>query len=160
MKKAIIMSLAFLLIAMQLTGCGASGECKAVVEKFETACNELDVNGILDCMNPTVAEPIKTGLNFLSGIVQQGSQELMDLIGNALLSSEQTEGEDVDASEMFGSMDIEVKNCKVDKDTAVVQAEITFNAFGKEITKQAELDMIQKEEAWYIDGFRFVDATE
>ena len=157
MKKLCILSLAVILIALQLTGCGAGKECKAVVDKFETACNQLDVNGILECINPTVAKPIQTGLNFISGIVQKGSEELINLIGEALVKSD---SEGVDTSEMFASMDIVVKNCKIDDDTAVVQAEITFMAFEKELTKFAEFEMVQKEEAWYINGFQFVDALE
>lgn len=50
--KKIIALLLCVVLMMQFTACGDDSKCKEVIEKFETACKESDLGGILDCITP------------------------------------------------------------------------------------------------------------
>lgn len=53
------------LLIVSLSGCkgggivGKSAECKSLINKFEKSCNEVDIQAILDCIDPKISDPIK-----------------------------------------------------------------------------------------------------
>lgn len=60
------------------------GKCKAVITDFQTACNELDVDGILDCLKPSVSNPLKIALGIGSVVTSKSSDEMLEGILDAL----------------------------------------------------------------------------
>ena len=64
-KKGILWVLLSVLLIVSLSGCkgggivGKSAECKSLINKFEKSCNEVDIQAILDCIDPKISDPIK-----------------------------------------------------------------------------------------------------
>ena len=63
------------IMVLSLTACG-KGEVKEVVNRLEAGINKMDVNEILECINPEVANPIK----LLVGTFGQGEELLLELV--------------------------------------------------------------------------------
>ena len=52
MKKRMIAFCLAIVVMLGVVGCGAKSECKELIGNLEDACNEMDVNAMLDCFNP------------------------------------------------------------------------------------------------------------
>lgn len=148
MKRFAAMLLAAIMMLTLLTGCGAKGAVKETISNFETACHALDVRGMLDCMNPTISKPLLTALNLLgvddtSGVLE----ELVDVLGIFEGAGEKTEV-------FIQSIKIDPQDFKFNdnNDKCTVFAELSY---GEENTKAVTIDLVLKDEVWYISDLDF-----
>ena len=70
MKKIIAVAVMLVLLvtmAFSVTGCQAADktEIRTVINEFEGACNKLDFDAVLDCINPQIADKVKLALGFV-----------------------------------------------------------------------------------------------
>ena len=98
MKRKVICGVLCVISAMQLAGCGNKGkaDCENVVNEFEYACNELDIDAILRCLHPDVADPIRAVLSLANMVSGEETEDVVDMIASEL--GGELEKENVDVS--------------------------------------------------------------
>ena len=151
MKRSIIKGTALFLMAVllisTLSGC-ANKEVKDLIGRFETSCQAMDVDGMLDCCNPTIVKPLRgvlgiLGVKDLNGIVDSLSNILgaFDLKGNS--------PEDVLKTVKITPTKYETNSTK---DGCSVQATITYVLNGKTVEKNVQIACTKGSEGWYISS--------
>lgn len=154
MKKRFALLFVVVMASMTLlTGCksGDKKECLYVIEEFQYACNNLDVDAMLRCMDPDVADPIRIVLA-MSGM--DASEQLGQLV-DAMLS-DVSEGEE-GASQILGSIVIEPKDVEVGKKTAVAYCRISFSVNGVDVVRFVDISLRIHDDTWYITSIMMVD---
>lgn len=156
-NKRFICLIVVLLLTFQFTACGGSAkkECQNVLDEFEYACNELDVDAMLRCINPEIADPLRIGLALYTHVTDQDIEDTVDDIGAALISS--MSEVNIDAEELFQSMKLETEKIKSKGKNAVAYVKIQFETLGIEVEKYGEFDLRKVEDNWYIESFAFTE---
>lgn len=128
---------------------GEKGEIKTLIKNYENACNDLDMEAILDCINPSIASKIELATGVLGMLTGADSDELFDKL-SGLLSTEALGGKD-----FFGSLKIKVKDIEIDGDTAVVTADISYTVKDKSTQEEATIDCVRVDDVWYVGTLGF-----
>ena len=68
-NKIILLSL-IIMITLFISGCGEEKKCANQIQSFVSACNELDAEGILSCMDPSIADPIRITFGVIGTAVE------------------------------------------------------------------------------------------
>lgn len=150
MKRMIALSLALLMTVTMLTGCGAKGDVKELLQDCESACQALDVERIAGCFNPGVVEP-------LMGVLGLFGVELSDL--NALLSGFVGFADshtDSELEELYRSLKISPQDYVFNdaKDACDVSAEVSYTVNGQEEKGLSVFHCEQVDGEWYIFSIR------
>ncbi len=145
-------SLTLLLVVCFLTMAACDGkqknEIKSVVAEFEYACNTLDVEAILNTINPRVADKIKIALGIYGLFFNQDTSEVLESISEALIGDSELDGND-----FFRSIEIEVREISLDEESAVAEAKVQYIIAGEEYKREAEFKCVYYLEEWYISSF-------
>ena len=150
--RFLALGIALLLAVSCLSGCGgASKEVNNLMTEFEHACNTLDIDAMLNCIDPTVADPVKVGLSLYGMFAQNDNDKTLDQIAGGLSGDPKLNG-----NEFFSSIKIEVKKTSVKGDNATVETNIQYKLLGQNYNRDASFTCIEKSGKWYIKGFRFV----
>ena len=160
MKRRICLMMVIVMMTFCVTGCGKKEqkECEIVLDEFEYACNELDVDAILRCLNPRISDPIRIGLAFVSNWTSMDTEDMVDEIAASLVeSADETQ---MNAMELFQSIELETIDYASEDGYGAVLCKATFETMGVEMEKYVIFDMVRIEEQWYIDSFEFVDYVE
>lgn len=143
---AVLLTAAF--IVSVLVGCSAKNDVKDTISAFESSCQSLDVKGMLACINPTISKPILSAMDLLGVEDTSGTLELLagalDLFGDAGQSTE----------EFVQSIRIKPNSYVFNdaKDECTVTAVLSY---GDDDSKIITLQMILKENSWYIGDINF-----
>ena len=159
MKRKVICGMLCVISAMQLAGCGNKGkaDCENVVNEFEYACNELDIDAILRCLHPDLADPIRAVLSLANMVSGEETEDVVDMITSEL--GGELEKENVDSEEMFNSLEIDTTDYEEHGRTADVYADISFELAGEPMERFGVFHMEQVNEQWYISSFEFTADT-
>ena len=147
-KRFAAVILAAIMMLTLLTGCGAKGAVKETVSNFESACHALDVRGMLECMNPTVSKPLLAALDLFGvGDTSGVLEDLVEILGIFEGAGEKTE-------EFIQSIKIAPQKYEFNdnKDKCTVLAELSY---GDEKAKAITIDLVLKDEVWYIKDMDF-----
>ena len=152
--KRIVVSLVSIVLVMSMLLCmvscgGQKKEIKNLVSEFENACNTLDFESVLDCINPKVAEGIKFGAGIVGMFTNMTTEDMFGKLADVLSN------EDLGGAEFFESIKIDVKDIEIDSETASVSALIKYNVSDKDVEKEAMLKCTYDSEKWYISGLSF-----
>lgn len=151
MKRVAALVLA-LSLCLTLCACGDKSEIKDTIEDFEEACQTLDLNDILDCLDPTVAEVVGGGAGLIGKLTGQSSEELLDSIVPALFGADFS-------SAFLQSIDIKVKDVAVNGANATAMCTVTYLYEGQEQSKDATFELVKEgvddDADWYITGIDF-----
>ena len=143
---------------VQATACGgANGKCREVIKNFETACNDGDVDGMLDCITPSISTPAKLAVgvtNLIPGV--DLSDTLTEVLGKIMKSTDV----DVDASSLFSTMKLDITKSKKDSKDRLVYVDISYEVLGTPINSYGVFRMEEDHKEWYIKSFQFVDSDE
>lgn len=122
---------------------------KAVMTKLQTACNELDVNGMLDCVDPDEAGNLKLAAG-AAGLLGKNNADIL----KKLISKVGDYG-DIDAEEFFSSVRITVNSIKLSSDSqsADVAATVTAESNGETKSRDVMIACVQKNGNWYAKDF-------
>lgn len=158
MKQAKRYISAILLTVIMLfgtTGCTSkSSQINDTLSEFEYACQNLDVNAILKCIDPDISNPIRLGLAIFSTIADADYEDIVDGLFDNISSLEFDF--DFNAKEFLRTISITDTEVKAKKNTAVVTCKAGFELAGEYFDKYAEIDMIKKDEKWYISSLDFL----
>lgn len=150
MRKVFVSVVAVVLcVAMMfsLTGCTAKSEVKSLIKQFEKACNDLDFNAVLECINPKIADNIKTAAGFIGMFTDTDSEEMFDSLSKFLSN------DDIGGTDFFSSIKIDIKEIEIAEDTATVLTEITYEVGNEKTTREATFKCEMYNEKWYITSF-------
>lgn len=143
---SVILALA---MVCSLTGCSKANEdIENLMTEFEYACNTLDIDAVLDCINPKVSDKIRLAVGVLGMFTETDSDEMFESLAAALAGESEVIG-----TEFFSSIKIEVNDIQAEKDTATVLTTLTYNLTGDDVVREATFSCIYYTEKWYISSF-------
>ena len=162
-KKGILWVLLSVLLIVSLSGCkgggivGKSAECKSLINKFEKSCNEVDIQAILDCIDPKISDTIKA-IVAIGGMVTDNVDEylgdILEQFGSSI--SEITGGSGGSAKDIVASMKLTPKKYMLDKKDGSVKCKAEFEVNGMKTTKMLKISVVKKNDEWYISGISVI----
>lgn len=155
MKKSALRIFAFVLVGallLSFAGCGAKGQVKGVISDFQKACNDLDINAALDCIDPTVADIVKGAGGLLGLISGQDTDVIFESLSSLLMEHEDMKGVD-----FFKTLNVKVNGVETGETDAAAQVTLTYkNLAGEEVSRDANLTLKLSDGKWYITGVKTV----
>ena len=140
----------FLIIALSVSMCACGGqnnEIKTLTKHFENSCNKLDMNAMLDCIDPDVSGSVKKLTGLIGMFSDKDTDELLDGFAKVLFS-ELPEN----SREFFSSIKIKLDNIEIEEDSASASAEITYEISGEDNKSNANFEYTRVDEKWYISN--------
>ncbi len=143
---AVVLSVALM---FSLTGCkaGDNKDIKKVISEFESSCNTLDFDAVLDCINPKISDKVNLALGLVGMFSDTDKDELFEKLADFLSD------DDIKGAEFFSSVKIEVKDIIIEDKEATVSTIITYNINGDETTRESTFYCSYYIEDWYITAF-------
>ncbi|MBQ8638874.1 MAG: hypothetical protein IJ468_06870 [Lachnospiraceae bacterium] len=142
------------LIAMSifLGSCGGESkeEIEQVISEFEYACDELDFNVLLECIDPIVADPLDLALTMSSWATDYDKEEVIEEILKKAFQMEEI-------SFTEGFVSIEPTKIKVSGKYAEAKCELVLEKSGNAFDADIMLDFIRDDGQWYISGVRYAE---
>lgn len=138
-----------LVICMLVTGgCGAAtitgaSDIVTVVSNFEYSCRNLDLDGMLQCINPDVADPVKFILDIFMWFTKSDETEVVGDIMESVFDNK------YDIQDLFDDITFEKPNVKIRGNEATAEYTLVYVLGSKGLKEKAEelqeeLDELQK----------------
>ena len=162
MKRAIPLLLTLALLIACLSGCSAfqklvknqpdaevvidpNESVEDVIDRCNIACNNTDIEGILDCIDPQIAKPIRATLKVAKSIGGKDDEEMLNTVVGLLANSDVEDSYDV-----CESLDISVESLEQDGDVATAEVKFSYELDGQKYigTTTAKCKYIDGQ--WYI----------
>lgn len=141
-----------LIAAMVLSLCGCSNdksEIENLMTEFEYSCNELDIDAMLNCIDPAISDKIKLATGIAGMFTDKDSDELIEgLVG--MLTGDNS----LNADDFFSSIKIETSDIKTKKETGTANAIVEYSVAGEKFKKEATFDYVYNMDKWYISSFK------
>lgn len=150
-KTARIIALLLLTAALLscFSGCATkASKIKDTLSEFEYACRTLDVDAILDVIDPSVADPIRLTIAILSSAAGQDYEDVTDGILEELIYG--VFGEDYDPDEFLSTLSISDAKVETTETGAVVTCLVNFEIAGERFEQFSTIVMREVNEKWYI----------
>ena len=150
-KKIKGIVIVMLIAALVLSLCGCSndkGEIENLMTEFEYSCNELDIDAMLDCIDPEISDKIKLATGIASMFTNKDSDELTEELVGML-----TGDSSLYADDFFSSIKIETKVIKTKKESGTSNAIVEYSIAGEKFKKEATFNYVYNMEKWYISSF-------
>ena len=137
-----------IVLSVSVCACGnQNNEIKALTKNFENSCNKLDMNAMLDCIDPDISESVKKLTGLIGMFSDKDTDELLDSFAKVLFS-ELPEN----SKEFFSSIKIKLDNIETVEDSASATAEITYEISGEDNKSNANFEYTRIDEKWYISN--------
>ena len=154
MRKSLKNMIVFLLlfvIVLSMSACdNQNNEIKTLTKNFENSCNKVDMNAMLDCIDPDISESVKKLTGLIGMFSDKDTDELLDNFAKVLFS-ELPEN----SKEFFSSIKIKLNTIEIEDDKASASAEITYEISGEENKSNANFKYICIDKKWYISDLNF-----
>ena len=152
MKKTLRAVVAFMLIvvmSLSLVGCNNDKkDIENLMLEFEYACNTLDFDAVLNCIDPKISDNIKLASGLLGMFTETDTDAMFEELSDYLLDSTEVGG-----TSFFETIKIEIEEIDMDGDVAYVTTSLKFNVTGEEMERVATFGCIYYTEEWYIADF-------
>jgi len=159
MNRFVALLLAACLCLSCLTGCESkSSKIKDTLSEFEYACQNLDVDAILDCIDPDIADPIRFAVALYSGATGQDYEDFLDSVFDDLVAG--VFGIDFDPYDFLSTISFTDIKVKTKKDYATVTCELNFEIAGEQFKRDATIYMIENDENWYVASIDVLSEVE
>lgn len=136
-------------ICVGFCACGMkTDEIKSLTKSFENSCNKIDLNGMLDCINPDIASGIKAVTGFVGMFSDDDSDVILDKFAKMLFT-----GLPENSREFFSSIKISLDNVEIKEEQASALAKITYDISGEKYETQAVFEYAHIDGKWYISDF-------
>ena len=117
---------------------------RQLADRCRIACNEMDVDGILDCITPSVATPLRSMLKLAGGLSGDGEAQVMELLCSALGADSS------DYQQVCRSLTAELSDIEVDGDKATANLTYRYEIDGQAYEGKADLTCEQSDGRWLI----------
>ena len=148
MKKIIAVLTCLVLVVALMTGCSEKSEIKSLISDFQGACNELDLNEMLECIDPAISVPIKTAAGLIGMFSDTSTDDMLEQLSNVLISGTPQGGK-----EFFSSIKISVDEVSISGDKADVSAGLKYSISGEGHETETVFKCVKSEDKWYISSF-------
>lgn len=149
LRRAAALALAALMMLTLLTACGGSSGDKAGIDKtlsaYQSACRDMDVRGMLECMNPSISKPIISMMDMMG---MDAAEALLDK-AFGMLGMLGEVGEMAEEAIKQYTIKAEDYAFNGDKDECVVTAMVSS---GEGVSEEAVIYMVKVDGKWYISG--------
>ncbi len=163
MKRMVSLALLLALMALCLSGCSlfdklfrdqpepettaqARQSVEQMVARCTTACNDLDLEGILDYVTPKYADPARAMLKVSTALGGKSDMELLDDLVKLLGADAETS----DAWQVCQSLETEVTSLEVDGDEATARLHFTFTQDAQDYVGETTVSCTCIDGKWYI----------
>lgn len=137
-----------IVLIVSMCACGnQNNEIKTLTQNFENSCNKLDMNAMLDCIDPDISGNVKKLTGLIGMFSDKDTDELLDSFAKVLFS-ELPEN----SKEFFSSIKIKLDNIETDEDSASATAEITYEISGEDNKSNVNFEYTRIDEKWYISN--------
>ena len=119
-------------------------EIEALGDRCCSACNAVDVDGILDCLTPSAAKPMRTILDLAGSFSDTGEEQVMGLLCQTLGASSS------DYRQFCESLETELSNIEIKDDKATADLTYWYEEDGQRYKGQADLTCKRIDGQWYI----------
>ena len=147
--KGIVVVMLIATMVLSLCGCSNDkGEIENLMTEFEYSCNELDIDAMLDCIDPAISDKIKLATGIASMFTDKDSDELTEELVGML-----TGDNSLNADDFFSSIKIETSDIKTKKETGTANAIVEYSIASEKFKKEATFEYVYHMEKWYISSF-------
>lgn len=116
--------------------------------EFQYACNTLDIRAMLNCIDPSVADPIRVSVGIYGTISDVDNDELLESFSQSIT------GEDIpEVDEFYQSINIEMLSARSGGKYGSASTTVYFTLFGEDIVRDATFEMVKDHGKWYISSF-------
>lgn len=119
-------------------------EIEALEDRCRSACNAVDVDGILNCLSPSAAKPMRTILDLAGSFSDTGEEQVMNLLCQTLGASSS------DYRQFCETLDTELSNIEVKDDKATADLTYWYEEDGQRYEGKANLTCKRIDGQWYI----------
>ena len=163
--KRLLVTIAVFVIAFSTAGCG-SGKSKEYIEgliaDMEYACNNYDVQEILDNIDPDIADPIKFAYGFGTVVTESDKDDMAEDIINSVFGGLYSLGvsEKITPQTFFKSLKIEPVKYQIKKKVGRIHCRMMFESVNQHFKKFVEMEVIKFDGDWYVESFRLLSTKE
>lgn len=148
-KKWMAFVIVIVLIASSLCGCSSDkSEIESLMTEFEHSCNELNIDSMLECLDPAISDKIKLATGIASMFTDKNYDEFTEELVSML-----TDEDSLNANEFFSSIKITTEKIKTDKESGIGEAIVEYNIAGEDFKKEATFEYVYTMDKWYISSF-------
>lgn len=147
---ALVLGLA---LVLSLVGCGGNSdeqEIRSTLKSFASACQQLDLNAILDCMSPDAATPLRGGASLAGTLTGKTPEEILDAAVPFFF------GSDYASSDFLRSLRLKVEDIAVAEDSATALCTLSYTLDGEEKERDMSVQLVKLEmdgqTGWYISS--------
>ena len=147
---ALVLGLA---LVLSLVGCGGNSdeqEIRSTLKSFASACQQLDLNAMLDCMSPDAATPLRGGASLAGTLTGKTPEEILDAAVPFLF------GSDYASSDFLRSLRLKVEDIAVAEDSATALCTLSYTLDGEEKERDMSVQLVKLEmdgqTGWYISS--------
>ena len=164
MRKILFAVMVFF-AALHFTGCGNS-ESKQYIEgliaDMEYACNNYDVQEILDNIDPDIADPIKFAYGFGTVVTESDKDDMAEDIINTVFGGLYSLGvsENITPKTFFANLKIEPVKYEMKKKVGRVSCRMRFESVNQRFKRFVEVEVIKFDGEWYIESIRLLSTKE
>ena len=154
MKKTVTRIFSVVLVLtmlLSLASCGEKAKIRSTISAFQTACNELNVEAVVDCLEPTIANLLNAGAGLLGGLLGSSEEEVFSSLSSLL-------GNHSDAIGIESFKTLQIKVNDIAEDGATANAKVTLSYIGitgEEKTADATINLKNSSDQWLISGVTF-----
>lgn len=162
MKRMVSLALLLAMLMMCLSGCSlldelldgqaepettdtATMKVEDTVARCVAACNRVDVDGILDCISPTIAKPARTMLKLAGSLSKQSDEEMLKSVLD-LLGAEETEN----CVQVCQTLSATVERVEVDGDEATAKISFSFTDREEPYQGSTNASFVCIDGRWYL----------
>lgn len=138
--------LAILTVLGTLTACGGSSKINDTLDEFEYAARNMDIQAMLDCIDPIVADPVRDIFTLYNLIAHEKAEEAFENMINEIF------GIDFDVSDFLTDISFEDRVIKTAGSRATVKCRIICEIKGEPFKRDTIVTMRRKNKKWYIAG--------
>lgn len=147
---ALVLGLA---LVLSLVGCGGNSdeqEIRSTLKSFASACQQLDLNAMLDCMSPDAATPLRGGASLAGTLTGKTPEEILDAAVPFFF------GSDYASSDFLRSLRLKVEDIAVAEDSATALCTLSYTLDGEKKEQDMSVQLVKLEmdgeTGWYISS--------
>ena len=139
-------------LVFSLAGCaeGDQSQIRSTLKAFQSACQQLDLNAMLDCMDPDTAQSVRTGASLVGQVTGQSAEQVLDSVAPFLF------GDDYISSDFLRSLHLKVEDIAVAGDSATALCTLSYSLNGEEKQRDVSVRLVKLEvdgkTGWYISA--------
>lgn len=162
-KRRFAAALLACVMALSLAACGANPErdIEALNRRFCRSYNNMDVEGVLDCLEPGMAESISAMFDLGLGLLGAAADVDVDLDAETMFALAQVcfnfMPEEERDSMQIPELDLEIESLELSEDGTEASAMVTMTlvAGSESASQTAEVYYVMIDDEWYFSNGNF-----